>query len=170
MNFYIAQLIGVVVAVIAIISVQFKNLRTILVSQIIVNILAALNYALLGGFSGAGVNILAIIQTIWIYFYTRKGKKFSLPAGVLCMAAYLLISIISFSGFPTILSCTAALLYALSVMQSSAKKYRFFCLFNSIVWIGYDIYTCAYTTIFTHGFLVISILIAIYRRDRRKTD
>lgn len=168
MNFYIAQGIGIIIAVIAIASVQLKNLRKILICQIVVNTLSALNYTLLGGLSGAGVNLFAIVQTIWIYLFNIKNKPFPMTSSIGCMVVYLAISLFSFSGFPTVLSCTAALLYALSVMQTDAKKYRVFCLFNSLVWIGYDVYTCAYTTIFTHGFLVISILTAMYRLDRKK--
>ena len=47
--YLIAQLISVVTGVLAIILMQLKNMKTILLFQIIVNLLAASNYLLLGG-------------------------------------------------------------------------------------------------------------------------
>ncbi len=168
MNFYIAQAVGILVAVASIVSVQFNSIQKILASQILINSLASLNYALLGGFSGAGVNIFAIFQTIWIYFYNKKSKKFPLWAGILCIGIYIIISLASFNGFPTVLSCLAAIFYAVAVLQNNPKFYRVFLLMNNTVWIGYDIYTHAYTTIFTHAFVVASIVTAIIRNDINK--
>lgn len=165
MIFYIAQFIGLLTTVCSVVAVQFKSIRNILIGEIFANLLVALNYALLGGLSGAGVCILATAQTIWIYFYNKKKKEFPLPINICFMLSYAAVSFLSFNGIPSILSCIAALLYAMSVTRSESGSYRIFMLLNSIVWIVYDIYTHAYTTILTHGFLVLSILIAMIRLD-----
>ena len=167
-TFFLAQVIGVLVTVTSIVSVQFKNLRYILIGSVLSNLLVSLNYALLGGLSGAGVCILATVQTFWIYLYNRKEASFPLPLNLGFMAGYTIVSALSFNGVPSVLSCLAAYLYALAVAQSDSKMYRVFMLLNSFLWIAYDIYTRAYTTIFTHGFLVVSILLAMYRLDRKK--
>ena len=170
MTFYIAQLVGILTAVCAVVAVQFKSIKNILIGEIIANLLVALNYILLGGLSGAGVCVLATAQTIWIYFLGRKEKKFPLPLNICFMIGYIIVSLLSFNGFPSILSAIAALLYAMSVTQEESKAYRVYMLLNSLVWIVYDVYTHAYTTILTHGFLVISIIIAMVRLDRKQND
>lgn len=83
------------------------------------------------------------------------------------MAGYTAITSFSFVGIASILSCIAALLYAMSVTQEDSKYYRVYMLLNSFIWIAYDVYTCAYTTILTHAFIVISIVLAMIRLDRK---
>ena len=55
MEFYIAQGISVVTCVLAVITMQFKSMRGILIGQTIVNLTSVLTYVLLGGLSGAGM-------------------------------------------------------------------------------------------------------------------
>lgn len=165
MSFYLAQAVGIVMTVMVIISAQFRNMRTILISQIIINSLAMLNYVLLGGWSGAGINILAVAQAVWIYCYNRKGKKAPMYVGILFMLAYITVSAYSFDGLPSLLPLAGAIFYAAAVMQSDSGKYRICTLGNGLVWFLYDIYTHAYTTMFTHGFLMASILVAMVRID-----
>ena len=167
MIFYIAQAIGIITTICSVVVVQFKSIKKILLGQIISNLLVALNYMLLGGLSGAGVCILATVQTIWIYFYNKKDKKFPLAFNIGFMVGYTAITFFSFVGIASILSCIAALLYAMSVTQEDSKYYRVYMLLNSFIWIAYDVYTCAYTTILTHAFIVISIVLAMIRLDRK---
>lgn len=165
---FIAQAIGVLTAVCAVITVQFKNIRSILLGEIAANLLVALNFALLGGLSGAGVCILATVQTIWIYYYNRRKKGFPMPLNIGFMVGYTVVSALSFSGFPSVLSWIAAILYALSVTQPNAKKYRIYMLLNSLIWVVYDIDLHAWTQILTHGFLAVSVLTAMARLDYGK--
>ena len=165
LNFYIAQFIGIITTIGAVVTVQFKNIQTILVGEIILNLLIALNFILLGGGSGAGVCVLATVQTIWIYFYSRRGKKFPTLLNIGFMVGYIVTSSFSFSGFPSVISCIAALFYALSVTQPNAKKYRVYMLINGLLWVVYDINLHAWTSILTHGFLATSVLVAMARLD-----
>ena len=75
MEFYIAQGISIVTALVAILSMQLKNMKSILIFQITANLLAASTYFLLGGFSGAGISLIAIIQLIVMFFYNKKNIK-----------------------------------------------------------------------------------------------
>ena len=166
MNFYLAQAVGVLTTVCSVTSMQFKKMRNILIGEIIANLLVSLNYVLLGGISGAGVCLLATVQTIWIYLLGKRGKNFPLPVHICFMAGYAVVSALSFNGLPSVLSCVAALLYAMSVTREESKYCRVYMLFNSLIWIVYDVYTHAYTTILTHGLLVASILLAMIRIDK----
>lgn len=71
-------------------------------------------------------------------------------------------------GISVALSFAAAILFALSVSEKDSRVFRRFTFLNAICWILYDVYTGAYTTILTHGFLAVSALVAIYRYDRKK--
>ena len=71
MNFIIAQWVGIITTVVALLSVQFKRVELILIGQIISNLLVALSYWLLGGMSGAWICILAAVQTVIIFFLDK---------------------------------------------------------------------------------------------------
>lgn len=168
--FIMAQIVGIFATVCSLVIVQFKNIRHILIGEIAANLLVSINYAMLGGISGAGVCMLAIAQTVWIYFYTKKDRTFPIPATIICILGYTAISIFSYGGWISIISWLAAIAYALSVVQTQSSKYRIYMLINSALWVAYDIFTGAYTTIITHGFLIVSILAAMIRMDRKQNE
>ena len=82
MEFYIAQGISIVTALVAILSMQLKNMKSILIFQITANLLAASTYFLLDIFSGAYINVLmrigiftsALIAKIRLDGIFRKNK------------------------------------------------------------------------------------------------
>lgn len=169
MSYFIAaQLVGVLTAVVSIIIVQFKKIRWILVGEVFSNLLIAVSYALLGGWSGASLCFAASIHTITSYFFSKFDKPYPIILTVLFEAVYVACSALSYKGIADVLSCVAALLFGLAIVQENASKYRILMLVNSILWIIYDISTGALTNIFTHGFLTVSILVAMFRLDLKK--
>lgn len=166
-SFFLAQAIGLITTVIAIISVQFKNVKLILISQIILNLLVATNFALLGGLSGAWICILAAFQTTLTYFiekYCTKNatriRNILLPFFV---AGYVIGTIVVYKDWNDIVSCVCAILYVLAILQTESSKYRRFILLNALLWVIYDFTTMAYTSILTHGLEAVSIFIAMIR-------
>ena len=165
MNFIIAQILGIVMAVVSVVCVQFKNMRHILIGVIASNVLSALTYAFLGGLSGAGVCILAICQAVLVYVYGEKEKAFPALLNLGFIAGYIALSVISYKSIWDVLSAGAAVLYALAVVQKKASVYRILTMCNAIVWILYDVQTMAYTAIITHGILLIATWVAMIRLD-----
>ncbi len=169
MSYFIAaQLVGILTAVVSIIIVQFKKIRWILVGEVFSNLLIAVSYALVGGWSGASLCFAASIHTITAYFFSKSDKRYPIILTVLFEAVYIACSVFSYKGIDDALSCVAALLFGLAIVQKNASKYRILMLINSILWIIYDISTGALTNIFTHGFLTVSILFAMLRLDLKK--
>lgn len=168
MTFFVAQIIGVVTIPIEIASMQFKNMKYILTAQCLSNFLIVVQYALLGGLSGAAVCIVATVQTLTLYIYRKKEKPFPTVLTGVFLFAYLLSSIVIFRTANDILSCAAAILFGISVAQTQSAKYRVFILVNSILWIIYDINTAAYTMIITHGIAVVSVIVGMMRLDTPK--
>ena len=74
-DFYVAQGISILTAIVAIMSMQLKSMKGILISQIIANLLASSTYFVLGSFSGAGISLIAIIQLVVVYIYDKKNVK-----------------------------------------------------------------------------------------------
>ena len=108
MDFYIAQGISVLTAAVAIVMMQFKNMRLILLGQILANLLTAFTYFLLGGFSGAGICFIAIVQSVVMFFYNKKGKKTHLPVILGFVLLYIACSAYYFGSVIDIFSALAA--------------------------------------------------------------
>ena len=72
MEYYIAQLISILTALFAVLSMQMKKMKYVLITQILANLLAASTYLLLNGFSGAGISLIAILQLVVVYIYNVK--------------------------------------------------------------------------------------------------
>ena len=64
MDFIFSQICGLIVSVAAIVSMQLKNVKWILVCQLICNGIGALSYILLDGLSGCGIYLVALLQSI----------------------------------------------------------------------------------------------------------
>lgn len=63
----------------------------------------------------------------------------------------------------------AAVLFALSVVQTKAGKYRLIILVNSLLWIAYDIIISApVPMLVTHAIAVVSVIVGIIRLDLGK--
>ena len=170
MEFYIAQGISVVVTILALISMQFKNLKMVLAFQIILNLLCATTYLLLDGNSGAGICLLAILQSV--VYYVLNCKKIEPPIYLVIIFICLFIgcSIISYKSLIDLLPCAAATCFAISMAQKTSAKTRAFYLANPIFWSVYDIFTLAYVSFFMHFAIFVSTLFAIIRLDILKKD
>lgn len=174
--FIAGQIVGVLVTVAAIVSLQFRDMKYVLASQVVANLLLMLNYALLDAWSGATIAIIATVQTL-IMFFVRltDGKipeKSTTILTVILTVAFMVIfaysSIQTYKGPVDILSMLASLIFCVCIAQKNAFLCRLFILINAALWIGYDIGTLAYTTIITHVLSLSSAAMGIIRLDLKK--
>jgi len=170
MNFILGQIISFAVLIVSILLVQFKKRKWILLGEISVNLLTALSFVFLGGLSGAWICIAAVLQAAVLYFMDlNKLTRLQKVALMLCfMAVYVAGTIVVYKGPADFVSCACAILYVLGVMQKSEAKYRRFKATNMGLWILYDISVLAYVNIIMHGIVLISIVSAMIRLDRKK--
>ncbi len=99
-------------------------MKWILLGQLAANLLTGLTYFLLGGFSGAGICLLTILQSIVMFIFSQK--KLSPPIWVIIIfvTLYLACSILYYQSIIDIFSALAAVLFCLSIVQTDAKKSR----------------------------------------------
>ncbi len=169
MNFIIGQFFSLVSLGVSIVIVQFKNVKYVLLGEILCNFTIALSYVFLGGLSGAWICIVGGVQALIIYLANKhdlaKGKRNILT--VLFAAAYVIGTVVVYRGWSDILSCACALLYIMAIIQTDSAKYRRFMAANSCLWIIYDFAVLAYVNIITHGMLLVSLIVAMIRLDRK---
>lgn len=171
MEFYIAQGISVLTCILAVVISQFKDMRGILAGRILTNLLSATTYLLLGGLSGAGVCLIAIVHTVIMYIYNEKKIPPHKSVIVLFVTLYVACSAVYYSSPVDIISGVAAVCFALSVVQTKPSCSRLWFVFNPLLWLIYDVFTRAYGNMVLHVIIFISTLAAIIRYDvRKKSD
>ena len=165
MEFWIAQGLSIITAIVAVFMMQFKNLKWILLGQLTTNLLTAISYILLGGLSGGGICIIAIFQSSVMFFYNQKKKKPHLWVLALFIVAYLACSVIYYKSFIDIFSAISAICFAISVAMPSPFLSRLWYSFNPISWAIYDVATQAYGNLLIHTVVFISTVVALIRID-----
>ena len=164
-DFYIAQGISIFTAIVAILSMQLKSMKGILITQIIANLLASSTYFVLGSFSGAGISLIAIIQLIVVYVYNKKNIKPHKFVIALFISAYIIYSVFNFKSFFDIFPLLAAIFFALGIAQEKPSTFRIFGMLNPLSWLVYDIYSLALINSIMRVGIFTSALIAKIRLD-----
>ena len=168
MEFVFSQVCGLIVSLAAIISMQLKNIKGILVCQLICNGIGALSYILLGGLSGCGIYLVAVAQSVIYYIFRIKDKK--APTFIACcfVCLYAICSVATYKTPVDLFSAAAAVTCALAIAQEKASLYRVFMLLNGIIWMIYDVNVAAYTMILSHIATAVSAGLGILRLDIKK--
>jgi hypothetical protein len=166
--FFIAQGISVATGIMAIVMMQLKSMRLILVFQILTNLLASSSYLFLDGKSGMLVSILAVVCSVVMYFYNTKNKKPHLIVAVAFIAVYVASAVYStvISSDPwELLPAFAATCFALSLIQTKTSYFRIFATLNPIFWLPYDLHTASYIMFIVHFGILLSSVIGMIRID-----
>ena len=162
-SFYIAQGISVLTCLVAIIMMQCKSMTKILIGQITANLLTASTYFLLGGFSGAGICFIAIIQSVVMFFYSIKRIPPHRWVIGIFLALYIGCCAVCYRSPGDLLSAMAAICFAMSVVQIKPNLSRIWYLFNPLFWLCYDILTRAVGNLILHLVVFVATLVAIIR-------
>ena len=165
MNFIIAQILGLIGALLKIVSIQFKSKKKILLMFILVNLITGIELILLKGYTGALICFIAAIQTFINYIYVIKNKKlpkFFIPIYVIIS---LIIGMYSYKELMDILPVICSMLYIASICQTKEKNLRILSFINISIWVVYNIYHMAYTDVLFKICILISNAIAIYNYD-----
>ena len=170
MAFYLAQLAGGLSTITALLCVQAKEAKMLLLGQFLSNLLSAACYGLLGSFSGAWVCILAAVQTLLISLANRRAptqrQKLVRGISVLFSAAFILGTVWTYSSWPDVITCVCALLFVITISQEKAGQMRTVMILSMSLWVIFDVAVGAYASILTHGSTLVSLLLARFRLDR----
>lgn len=168
MQYYIGQFLGIVVTIGAILTMQIKNKRPMLIVSAIVNVLSALNILLLDKFSsGVIICLVAVFQILFSLWHEKKGTEIPLAEKIVFLVLYISGGLLGFEKPIDILSIIAAVLYMLAMIQKKEQNIRLFLLGNMATWTVYHTILGS-TAVFAQIAGIISSLIALYRYRKSK--
>lgn len=180
MDFYqiLAQAIGIVAMVIAILSFQQKTQRGVIRMQLISSSMFAVNMAMLGATTGALMNVIGAVRSV---VFSNKEKfhaeKIGWVYGFISM--FLLFYVLTFTVFGTPVTPLRLVIEFLPVLGMSvqtisfhkkeASHVRALGLIVSPSWLIYNCCGGSIGAILCEVFTLISIFVGIRRYDRKSS-
>ena len=164
---FLAQLLGVLIAVLCILATQMKKKWQMMLLSAIANLLAGVNYLVFVGFSNAFmVSMVAVVQTTFDLFKSLKGKETPKAEKIIYLVLYLIFSILGVKKLADWLIVLASLTFCLSVFCKKEQGVRAFMVGNAATNVVYTILVNS-TTLYSQIFSLISGVIALIRYRKK---
>ena len=177
MYYIIAQILGILAMAMIVISFQCKNKTTLLLIQLVGNVLFAANFFMIGAYVGGLLNTIAIVRAL---VYMRK-DRLKLPirlVNLFFIFLYFVSYALVFTVFGKAFTLTNAVVEMLPVIGmtaltfgfagSNAKAVRLCSLINSPCWLIYNLINFSVGGILCEVFSLASLISAIIRLDFKK--
>ena len=174
-----AQVIGILAMIMNCLSYQQKGRNGILFFQLGGSILFSINFFMLGAISGAILNLVGIARVLVFLSKEKLNAKHPLWLA-LFITLYALSYVLIFTVFNTpftlknaileILPVIAMTLTTISFRFSNAKAIRIFGIFNSPLWLIYNIFSFSIGAICSEIINLISIVVGIIRHDIKREN
>lgn len=157
--------------------IKGKNMKLILFFVFFGNVFAATSYLLGGsGINGAASCYIGGVQTLINYFFDSKNKP--VPKWLVAIYALSFIGINVYVGaissmkiYLVALAIVASLTFVMCIGQKSGARYRFWTLFNFILWGTYDALSGAWEVLVTvHVPLFVFTVAGMILHDRKKAE
>ena len=167
MLFISAQIIGVIILVITVISIQFKTKEKILMCQIIANILVAVQYFLLNALTGTVVAVINVVRCIIFYYYKKKNKKPSIIFLTIFIIVAIVLGILTWQNGFSIIPIIATMVFTYGLWQDNVKVTRICTAITAGNWTIYNVIVKAFTGALQSVAECFSAIIAIWRNKEK---
>jgi hypothetical protein len=162
------QILGYIAVVFLFISFQIDNRKSILGSLIPAMVFLAAHQFLLGALVGAAANGLTIIRNITFRYKNDRPflQHFSWP--YIFSVILLSTSVLLWQGWYSILPALAVIASTFALWVNDTKTIRVLSLIGPLLWLPYAFIIDSLPTILIQVVIISSILIAMFRFDRKK--
>ncbi len=162
--YIIAQIIGAVALVLAVISFQQKTHKYIIAFQLAANFAFVLHFGLLGAYTGAILNAVALARSV---VFVNKGKTWAdnrLWLWLFC-AVSVAAGIFTWQNALSVLPILGMVCTTVAFWIKTPKYVRLCALPSSPLWLVYNFVSCAWGGVLTEVINMASIILAIVRLD-----
>ena len=165
----IIQAVGFLALASSLISFQFKKHGQIMLFRTASELIFALQYILMGEWSGAAMDGISVIRNT-LYTQLVKKNRSTTPVIIGFCIFVVTIGIVTFKGVISLLPIISKLLTTISYGMKNERWLRLITLPSCIFWIIYNVYVGSAAGILADSMTLISLMIAVYKFDIRKTD
>jgi len=164
-NNFVAQGIGFVGLIFAIISFQNNKRNLILIFLGMAQMCFIAHFALLEVWPAFAVNIVGVVRT---FSFLLRGKKKWMDKNTLMyvfVGLFCIAGALSWKGWLSLLPIMAMIIETIGLWKKSPRLIRSIVIIPRPLWITYNIVHHSYAGVMTEVFVIISLLTAIIRFD-----
>ena len=158
------QSIGGIGVIASIISFQCKRHNKILLFRTLNEAFFALQYFLLGAYTGMTMNIIGCVRNIIFSKQVENGKKTTTTASVFCVL-FLVLGMLAWQGPKSILIIVAKILSTLAYGNKNTTVVRALIFVTSTSWLIYNYCVFSIAGVICEAFTLVSLIIGIIRLD-----
>ena len=160
----IIQLIGGLGIVASIIAFQCKKHNTILFFRTLNEAIFALQYFLLGAYTGMAMNIVGCVRNIIFTKLIIKNKK-TTSITIFFGIIFTLFGICTWQGLKSVLIIIAKVLSTIAYGNKNTTIIRVIIFITSTSWLIYNYYAFSIAGVLCETFTIISLIIGIIKLD-----
>lgn len=160
----VIEAIGWLGVVAAIVSFQSKKHNKVMFFRTLHELLFAVQYLLLGAYTGAAMNLIGCIRNTTFSRMVEKNKN-TMWARWLFSIITLIFIAVTWEGPKSILSGVAKIVSTFAYGSSNTGLIRILIFFTSISWLLYNYLVKSYSGVAAEVFTIISIIVGIVRLD-----
>lgn len=161
---FIIQLIGGLGIIASIISFQCKKHNSILIFRTLNEGIFALQYFLLGAYTGMAMNLVGCIRNIIFTKQIMQNKK-TTTTTIVFGILFLLFGIFTWQGIKSIIIIMAKMLSTIAYGNKNTTIVRAILFITCSSWLIYNYYVFSIAGVLCEGFTLISLIIGVIRLD-----
>lgn len=156
----IAQMIGLLGSAVMILSYQLKKPKSFILTQGLGGMLFALNFFMLGAYTGAILNGINILRSLLM----TKVKKHRIFVPIFLIAVYIVATVFTYNGFISIAVLIAQSVGTISFYINNDKVMKLSSLFAvSPLWLVHNIITHSIGGVICEAVSIVSLIIYVIR-------
>ena len=168
----LAQIVGIAAVALYLLSFQLKRRGQLVFVTCLSNCLYVLQYCLLGAFSGAVLDVLSTVSSIFagkknVPGFQRYAKGVAVAISSLIVVAGLVLAILQ-KSWVELLPIAGALLQTVGLWFQKEQTIRKFALIGAPFWLCYNFISQAYGAAFGSLLTMISAIVALIRYRQKK--
>ena len=160
----IIQLVGVIGIIASIISFQCKKHNSILLFRTLNEAFFAVQYFLLGAYTGMAMNMVGCVRNIIFSKQVEKGRK-TTAAMVIFSALFVLFGIFTWQGAKSILIIIAKVLSTVAYGNKNTTVVRTILFITCTSWLIYNCFVGSIAGVACEAFTLISLIAGVIRLD-----
>lgn len=159
----VSQIICIGGLITFVISMQQKTKEKILVLQIVSFIMYAIQYFILGAYTGMTIYLINILRNITFYVCEKKNinnKYFAMEFIIISV----IIGVMQYNNIYDLLPTMTIIINILSTMQKKVIRLKYGQVLASLIWIIYDVISKAYVAGISEIIIIISVIISMLKQ------
>ncbi|MBQ6285243.1 MAG: YgjV family protein [Bacilli bacterium] len=164
----LAQIIGILAIITITISVHFKKKNHMMLVQSLAHLFYCTQYILLGAYSAAYMDGVAIARNLIYYKFDETKTKIPIIFPILLCTIIIIIGYFNYDGLLSLIPIVITLAYTISATFKNPKIFKCTFGFCALIWLYYNYKCGAYVCIIGNVMEFSSTAIALIKERKRK--